>query len=75
MKICPEAGKERRRADLPRGHARGQAPPESYNLSRMIAKRFEALFADPHGAPAMIRRLLMEHAYRHRYSYVWSPSP
>ena len=35
----------------------------------MIAKRFEALFADPHGAPAMIRRLLMEDAYRHRYGY------
>ena len=33
-------------------------PPKSYNLSRMIAKRFEALFADPHGAPAIIRRLL-----------------
>ena len=22
-----------------------------------------------HGAPALIRRLLMEHAYRHRYGY------
>jgi subfamily B ATP-binding cassette protein MsbA len=35
----------------------------------MIVKRFQALFADPHGAPAMIRRLLMEHAYRHRRRY------
>ena len=36
----------------------------------MIAKRFEALFADPHGAPAMVRRLLTEHAYPHRRGYV-----
>ena len=41
----------------------------------MIAKRFEALFADPHGAPALIRRLLLEHAYQHRGRYILAPSP
>jgi subfamily B ATP-binding cassette protein MsbA len=44
--------------------------PQWHNLSRMIAKRFEALFADPFGAPAMIRRLLLEHAYQHRRRYI-----
>jgi subfamily B ATP-binding cassette protein MsbA len=38
----------------------------------MIAKRFEALFADPHGAPALVRRLLMEHAYQHRRRYAFA---
>ncbi len=35
----------------------------------MIAERFNALFADPTGAPALIRRLLMENAYQHRRRY------
>jgi ATP-binding cassette subfamily B protein len=35
----------------------------------MIAERFNALFADPYGAPAMIRRLLMDYAYQHRRRY------
>jgi subfamily B ATP-binding cassette protein MsbA len=41
-----------------------------HNRSRMIAKRFEALFADHFGAPALIRRLLLEHAYGHRRRYI-----
>jgi ATP-binding cassette subfamily B protein len=36
----------------------------------MIATRFQSLFADPYGAPTMIRRLLAEHALRHRKLYV-----
>jgi ATP-binding cassette subfamily B protein len=36
----------------------------------MIAKRFQSLFADPYGAPALIRRLLTEHAARHRNRYI-----
>ena len=35
----------------------------------MIAERFPSLFADPYGAPALIRRLLTEHALRHRKLY------
>src|SRR5437868_7744085 len=36
----------------------------------MIGKRFQSLFAEPYGAPAMIRRLLAEHALRHRKLYI-----
>jgi ATP-binding cassette, subfamily B, bacterial MsbA len=36
----------------------------------MIAERFPSLFADRYGAPAMIRRLLTEHALRHRKLYI-----
>src|SRR3954467_7681802 len=36
----------------------------------MIAERFQSLFADPYGAPAMIRRLLADHALRHRKLYI-----
>jgi ATP-binding cassette subfamily B protein len=36
----------------------------------MIGKRFPSLFADPYGAPALIRRLLAEHALRHRARYI-----
>src|SRR5947209_9372352 len=36
----------------------------------MIAQRFQRLFADPYGAPALIRRLLTEHAARHRNRYI-----
>ncbi len=36
----------------------------------MITERFQSLFADPYGAPAMIRRLLADHALRHRKLYV-----
>jgi ATP-binding cassette, subfamily B, bacterial MsbA len=36
----------------------------------MIATRFQSLFADPYGAPALIRRLLAEHALRHRKLYI-----
>jgi len=36
----------------------------------MIAKRLQPLFADPYGAPALIRRLLADHALRHRKLYV-----
>jgi ATP-binding cassette subfamily B protein len=36
----------------------------------MITERFQSLFADPYGAPAMIRRLLAEHALRHRKLYI-----
>ena len=35
----------------------------------MIAERFPSLFADRYGAPAMIRRLLTEHALCHRKLY------
>jgi ATP-binding cassette subfamily B protein len=35
----------------------------------MIAERFPSLFAEPYGAPAMIRRLLTVHARRHRKRY------
>src|SRR3954447_7053937 len=36
----------------------------------MITERFQSLFADPYGAPAMIRRLLADHALRHRKLYI-----
>jgi ATP-binding cassette, subfamily B, bacterial MsbA len=36
----------------------------------MIAKITKSLFADPHGAGAIIRRLLSEQAYQHRWRYV-----
>ena len=32
--------------------------------------RFQSLFADPYGAPALIRRLLADHASRHRKLYI-----
>jgi len=35
----------------------------------MIAKSFQSLFADPYGAPVLIRRLLTEHALHHRKLY------
>jgi ATP-binding cassette subfamily B protein len=35
----------------------------------MSASRFQSLFADPYGAPALIRRLLAEHALRYRKLY------
>src|SRR5947208_13465209 len=38
----------------------------------MIGKRFQSLFAEPYGAPAMIRRLLTEHALRHRKLYIFA---
>ena len=36
----------------------------------MIAERLQPLFADPYGAPALIRRLLTEHALHHRKLYI-----
>jgi len=36
----------------------------------MMARGFPSLFADPYGAPVLIRRLLSEHAYYHRRLYV-----
>src|SRR5690349_9604348 len=36
----------------------------------MIAERIQPLFADPYGAPALIRRLLSEHALHHRKLYI-----
>src|SRR3982751_5185472 len=36
----------------------------------MSAGRFQSLFADPYGAPALIRRLLADHALRHRKLYI-----
>ena len=35
-----------------------------------MTSRFQTLFADPYGAPALIRRLLSEHARRHRKLYI-----
>ncbi len=32
--------------------------------------KFQSLFADPYGTPAMVRRLLTEHAFAHRRLYV-----
>jgi ATP-binding cassette subfamily B protein len=39
-------------------------------LDLMIAERLQPLFADPYGAPALIRRLLTEHALHHRKLYI-----
>jgi len=36
----------------------------------MMGTRFQSQFADPYGSPAMIRRLLTEHAVRHRKLYI-----
>jgi ATP-binding cassette, subfamily B, bacterial MsbA len=36
----------------------------------MIAERLQPLFADPYGAPALIRRLLTDHAQQHRKLYI-----
>jgi ATP-binding cassette, subfamily B, bacterial MsbA len=38
----------------------------------MIANRLQSLFADPYGAPVLIRRLLAEHALRHRRPYAFA---
>ncbi len=35
-----------------------------------MTTRFQTLFADPYGAPTLIRRLFAEHALRHRNLYV-----
>lgn len=35
-----------------------------------MASRFQSLFADPYGAPALIRRLFADHALQHRKLYV-----
>src|SRR3954452_19207745 len=35
-----------------------------------MTTRLQSLFADPYGAPALIRRLLAEHALRHRKLYI-----
>src|SRR4029079_8263970 len=35
-----------------------------------MTTRFQSLFADPYGAPTLIRRLLTEHALRHRKLYI-----
>jgi subfamily B ATP-binding cassette protein MsbA len=35
-----------------------------------MTTRFQSLFADPYGAPALIRRLLADHALRHRKLYI-----
>ena len=35
-----------------------------------MTTRFQSLFADPYGAPALIRRLLAEHALHHRKLYI-----
>jgi ATP-binding cassette subfamily B protein len=35
-----------------------------------MATRFQSLFADPYGAPALIRRLLAKHALHHRKLYI-----
>ena len=35
-----------------------------------MTTRFQSLFADPYGAPALVRRLLADHALRHRKLYV-----
>jgi len=36
----------------------------------MIAERFNAMFADPAGVPALIRRLLLDNAYQYRRRYI-----
>ena len=36
----------------------------------MTASGFQSLFADPYGAPALIRRLFADHALRHRNLYL-----
>src|SRR6476661_8597530 len=45
-------------------------PSGGHASPHMTATRFESLFADPYGAPALIRRLLSEHALRHRKLYI-----
>src|SRR5262249_42034016 len=35
----------------------------------MMVERASSIFADPYGAPALVRRLLTEHALRHRRLY------
>ncbi len=35
-----------------------------------MTTRFQSLFADPYGAPTLIRRLLADHALRHRKLYI-----
>ncbi|MEJ0077670.1 MAG: ABC transporter ATP-binding protein [Alphaproteobacteria bacterium] len=37
-----------------------------------MTTRFQSLFADPYGAPVLIRRLLAEHALRHRRLYAFA---
>src|SRR4051794_4720881 len=35
-----------------------------------MTSRFQSLFANPYGAPVLIRRLLADHARRHRKLYI-----
>ncbi len=69
MKIGAWAGKERLRTARLETAFVARSAPEWYDRSRMIAQRFQSLFADPHGAASLIYRLLSEQAYRHRWSY------
>src|SRR3954453_17542421 len=46
-----------------------RCPGTAHSLGNMMAKRFESLFADPYGTPALIRRLLAEQAMQHRSRY------
>src|SRR5436190_11301242 len=44
-------------------------PGTADSLGSIMAKRFQSLFADPYGTPALIRRLLAEQALQHRSRY------
>jgi len=44
-------------------------PGTAHSLGSMMTKRFQSLFADPYGTPALIRRLLAEQAMQHRSRY------
>src|SRR5256885_13536331 len=46
-----------------------RSPGTAHSLGNMMAKRFQPLFADPYGTPALIRRLLAEQALQHRSRY------
>src|SRR5215213_11664456 len=46
-----------------------RSPKPPHSLGSMMAKRFQPLFADPYGTPALIRRLLAEQALQHRSRY------
>src|SRR5205085_5102167 len=50
-------------------HGGHSIPGTAHSLGNVMAKRFQSLFADPYGTPALLRRLLAEQALQHRSRY------
>src|SRR5215472_10145308 len=53
-------------------YSEGAGAPPLLNPVSMLTRFWRELFADPNGSPALIRRLLVEHAAIHRRRYLLS---